>query len=366
MTSNYDLGGSSESEEEIDYELWYRFPPQASLDEITKTLVFESTPFTENFLEFKKVGSLNLFKVKKFNQNVDNLVSKSKVYKEQIPTITQDLSAHEALAHLIESPLVKAEGTWSSQGKGLVEGILSDKLKESLSLVASNTKYSISNTLNNVDNSLSLSSQDECSQNILSTLQADKLSTSSSLLSGPFKDKLSAIPADDCIQDKFLRKILTSHLKGTTILDLVLQFLEPQHLNTFKDLDELKMNCAALRQALNTSRQFIDITNLSLAKSWAAFRTNLRSQVSACVMPEELRSVMQESSLWTNDLWSDEQKEKFIHMARQCEASKTFKCFPHNRFKRKKTHNSFPPSHYGNTNKAKTTHSYRRGRHSQR
>ena len=54
MTSNYDLEGSSESEEEIDYELWYRFPPQASLDEITKTLVFESTPFTENFLSSRK------------------------------------------------------------------------------------------------------------------------------------------------------------------------------------------------------------------------------------------------------------------------------------------------------------------------
>ena len=76
---------------------------------------------------------------------------------------------------------------------------------------------------------------------MLSSLQAEKFKSSSSSIEGPFKDKLAAILQEEANQEKFLRKMLVAHIKGVSLMDLASENLDPQVLDSFETLDQLKV-----------------------------------------------------------------------------------------------------------------------------
>ena len=145
-SSNLDqnLLDASESEDEDEEGSWYKIPSHAVFDEATKVLVLDDVPFTDRILEFMSKGSVKLFRAKVCNKKTLRLIAQSKVYKEFVPTQAQDLSIQESIAHLVESPGVKAEGIWKLPKKGEIVGVFSEKLKESLTVATSKSNLSVS------------------------------------------------------------------------------------------------------------------------------------------------------------------------------------------------------------------------------
>ena len=191
---------------------------------------------------------------------------------------------------------------------------------------------------------------------MLLALQAEKLKNSSSSIGGPFKDRLAPIIQEEANQEKFLRKMLAAHVKGIALQDLVSENLNPQVLDGFESLDQLKVHCTSIGLALTASRQLTDTVNLSLAKEWAAAKSKIRCKLTQGVQPEELRTQMREADLWTEGLWSDSQKEEFIEKARSLDATRSFKVAPNPSFKRKEN-----PQRTRFTNKAQATKNVNQG-----
>ena len=107
-----------ESEEEEENEnpsdrVWYRYPSQATFDEDSRTLFFDEFPFSEKTLEFRSQGSIRLFRVRpsqRCSGKVLHLIGKSRVFKEDYVAPVQELSLHDSIAHLVESPVMKDRG----------------------------------------------------------------------------------------------------------------------------------------------------------------------------------------------------------------------------------------------------------------
>ena len=349
--------GEEDDDEEDEEGAWYRFPQQATFSEDTKTMVLNDVPFSDRILEFQMKGSIRLFRAKVCNQKTLNLITQSKIFQENPPIPVQELSAYDYIAPLVESARVKEQEGWKLIKKGHVEGVLSQKLKDTLTKSAKE-KPSISNILNTTDNSLTFSSQDPCSRSMFSSLQAEKLKQSSSELEGPFKGKLPSISQEDTVQEKFYRKMLATHVKGSALLDLSMENLDPKTLEGFKTLDELMLHCTSVYRNLAASREFFDVMNVSMTKEWATFRSKIRNTVTEGVQPEELKSSMRDAELWTDDLWSAEQKQNFVGQARAFAATKTFDVTSNSSRKRKQPTQGDSNKNWSNEKHSKTNYNY--------
>ena len=327
-----------EEEEELDDRVWYRYPAQASYDEESKTLIFDNFPYSETALEFRSQGSIRLFRIRP-SQSVTgkilHLIAMSKVFKDDYPVPVQELSLHDCIAHLIESTVIKDLDQWKLPKKGQVEGALSEKLKESLVRATTDSSTSVSSLLNTVDNSLFFDSTENFSKSVFHTLQADRLKPASSEIDGPFRKNLPHVAQQEANQEKFLRKLLVTHVKGTALLDLSKGSLDPGVLDQFETLDDLKVHCISVGRALTAATALTDTLNVSLAKEWAGVKSKIRERITQGVQPEELRSSMRESDLWVDGVWSDPQKKEFLNKARSFDALKTFRLDSNSSHKRK-------------------------------
>ena len=332
-----DISESNLSEDEEEDEpqvIWYRCPPNSSFEEESNCLVLkdsdgkDSAIYPESVLEFKMVGSIRLFRVKRFISSVGTLLSSAKVFSQGPPVAPHTLSTQEALAHLVETPLIKALDVWAIPKKGSVQGSLSKTLIDSLNSPVSDAKLSVSNIAVPLDNQFVLSSADQESSRILSSIQADKLKPDASDIEGPLAGKLPKVNQDLAVRDKFLRKLLGTHVKGFSILDLAIEALDSNTLENIETVDDAKLHCLAVQQGLKAARQLLDVQNVSLSKEWTSVRRQIRSETTNGVHPEELRSSMREADLWTENLWSEDQKIEFRDSSRKFASLGTFKFIP--------------------------------------
>ena len=219
----------------------------------------------------------------------------------------------------------KEEGDWKLPRKGLVEGVLSQQLKDSLTRATKDPSTSVSNILNSLDNNLIFDSSDVFLKTVFNTLQADKLSPSSSEIGVPFKEKLTHITQQEVNQEKFLRKILVTHVKGSSLLDLSKQCLEPEVLDQFQTLDQLKLHCMSVGHTLAASSALTNVTNISFAKEWAGVKLKIRERITEDVQPEELRTFMCDSDPWVEGVWSSPQRQDILEKARSFDAMKSLR-----------------------------------------
>ena len=347
--------GSDDVEEENDsseQRVWYRIPDEGKFEEETRTLLFKGFPFSERALEFKTHGSIKLFRVRpsqRCTEKILNLIGSSRIFKVDYNQTIRELSLHESVSHLIESPIVKeGESRWRIPKKGFVQASISQQLKDSLTKGSTDPKFSVSNLLKITDNNLTFEGADEYSKAVFGSLQAEKFSTSSSDIGGIFKDKLPQPKEQEASQEKFLRKMLMTMLKGSTLVDLAKDCLDPKTLDKFQSLDELKVHCMNVGQTLAASRSLTDSLNISLTKEWSGMKTKMREKITEVVQPEELRTAMQEADLWVEGIWSPLQKSEFLEKARSLDALRSFRITPNPAIKRKGDNSDGRSSRYGN------------------